>query len=735
MNIFSRNKIEWVKQHDSMQCGIACLAMICRYYGKNYSLEYLDNFCHANVDGVSMLGIADGAASVGLETMTAAASTDELREIKLPCILHWNQNHFVVLCNISKNGKTFTIADPGKGIIKYRRKEFESHWISSVTDGLPSGTVMQLTPQKNFYDANYEKVAEKRSFRFLFGYIKQYRKYFIQIILGLALGCILQLIMPFLTQAIVDLGIRHKNIGFIWLILLGELMIVIGRTATDFIRRWLLLHISIRINISLVSDFFIKLLKLPMAFFDTKLMGDLLQRIGDHSRVQNFLTGQVLNIIFTFLSFIIFGVVLLIYNFLIFSVFAIGSICYGLWIISFLKKRKVLDYELFEQQAKNQNKTYQLISSMQEIKLQNCEQRRRWEWEDTQADLFNVQIKSLKLQQTQEAGSVFINEVKNILITVLAATAVINGQMSLGAMLAVQYIIGQLNSPVEQLMAFIYSLQDVKISLERINEIHEGKNEESGENRISSFNDAKTIKLSDIDFKYDPHALRNTLSDISFDIPEGKVTAIVGASGSGKTTLIKLMLGYYPVLSGKITIAGKNINDYNLKWWRRHCGVVMQDGVIFSESIARNIAVDDGSIDIKRLEEAAKIANIHEYVMQLPLKYNTQIGRDGVGLSQGQKQRILIARAVYKNPDFIFLDEATNALDAKNEKAIVENLDRFYKGKTVIVVAHRLSTVKNADQIIVLDGGKVVEMGNHVSLIKRDGVYYNLVKNQLELGN
>lgn len=735
MNIFSRNKIEWVKQHDSMQCGIACLAMICRYYGKDYSLEYLDNFCHANVDGISMLGIADGAESVGLETMTAAASTDELREIKLPCILHWNQNHFVVLSNISKNGKTFTIADPGKGIIKYHRKEFESHWISSVTDGLPSGTVMQLTPQKKFYDANYEKVAEKRSFRFLFGYIKQYRRYFIQIILGLALGCILQLIMPFLTQAIVDLGIRHKDIGFIWLILLGELMIVIGRTATDFIRRWLLLHISIRINISLVSDFFIKLLKLPMAFFDTKLMGDLLQRIGDHSRVQNFLTGQVLNIIFTFLSFIIFGVVLLIYNFLIFSVFAIGSICYGLWIISFLKKRKVLDYELFEQQAKNQNKTYQLISSMQEIKLQNCEQRRRWEWEDTQADLFNVQIKSLKLQQTQEAGSVFINEVKNILITVLAATAVINGQMSLGAMLAVQYIIGQLNSPVEQLMAFIYSLQDVKISLERINEIHEGKNEESGENRISSFNEAKSIKLSDIDFKYDPHALKNTLSDISFDIPEGKVTAIVGASGSGKTTLIKLMLGYYPVLSGKITIAGKNINDYNLKWWRRHCGVVMQDGVIFSESIARNIAVDDGPIDIKRLEEAAKIANIHEYVMQLPLKYNTQIGRDGVGLSQGQKQRILIARAVYKNPDFIFLDEATNALDAKNEKAIVENLDRFYKGKTVIVVAHRLSTVKNADQIIVLDGGKVVEMGNHASLIKRNGVYYNLVKNQLELGN
>lgn len=540
--------------------------------------------------------------------------------------------------------------------------------------------------------------------------------------------------MPFLTQAIVDIGIKYNNIGFIWLVLLGELMIVIGRTATDFIRRWLLLHISMRINISLVSDFFIKLLKLPMAFFDTKLIGDLLQRIEDHSRVQNFLTGQVLNVVFTFLSFIIFGVVLFIYNKIIFGVFIIGSIIYGLWILSFLQRRKVLDYEMFEQQAINQNKTYQFITSMQEIKLQDCEQRRRWEWEDIQADLFKVQMKSLKLQQTQEAGSIFINEVKNILITVFAATAVINGQITLGAMLAIQYIVGQLNSPVEQFMSFIYSLQDVKISLERINEIHEGKNEESTDNQVKTFTDEKSINIESIDFKYDPHALKKTLNGVSFNIPEGKVTAIVGASGSGKTTLIKLMLGYYPVMSGSITIAGRNINEYNLKWWRRHCGVVMQDGVIFSESIARNIAVDDGEVNVMRLERAARIANIHDYVMGLPLKYNTIIGRDGIGLSQGQKQRILIARAVYKNPDFIFLDEATNALDAKNEKTIVENLDEFYQGRTVVVVAHRLSTVKNADKIIVIDGGKIVETGNHASLIKKRGAYFNLVKNQLELG-
>ncbi len=653
----------------------------------------------------------------------------------MPCILHWNQEHFVVLYEISKNGKRYKVADPGKGLITYTKKEFESHWLSSMTDGEPSGIVMQLTPTEEFYKHDYEKTEEKRSFRFLFGYLKQYRRYFTQIILGLALGCVLQLLMPFLTQAIVDLGIKHKDIGFIWLILLGELMIVIGRTATDFIRRWLLLHISMRINISLVSDFFIKLLKLPMSFFDTKLMGDLLQRIGDHTRVQNFLTGQVLNVVFTFLSFIIFGIVLFVYDSFIFGIFAIGSVCYGMWIISFLRKRKVLDYELFEQQARNQNKTYQLITSMQEIKLQDCEQRRRWEWEDTQADLFTVQMKSLKLQQTQEAGSIFINEVKNIIITVLAATAVINGQMTLGAMLAVQYIIGQLNSPVEQFMQFIYSLQDVKISLERINEIHEGKNEETKGNQTTEFKSDKSICIENVDFKYDPHALRKTIEDVSFDIPEGKVTAIVGASGSGKTTLIKLMLGYYPVVSGSISIAGRNINEYNLKWWRRHCGVVMQDGVIFSESIARNIAVDDGGIDVERLEKAARIANIHDYVMGLPLKYNTLIGRDGVGLSQGQKQRILIARAVYKNPDFIFLDEATNALDAKNERAIVENLDEFYKGRTVVVVAHRLSTVKNADQIIVLDGGHVVETGNHSTLIEKKGTYYNLVKNQLELGN
>ena len=682
--------------------------------------------------------MSQAASELGFETASVHLSPDELSQSPLPAILHWNQNHFVVLYRIDRRGR-YHIADPGKGLLTYSRDEFMRRWASTRSGDEDRGIALLLQPGPRFGQskAESEQAGERRSFRFLVGYIKQYRGYFAQIFLGLLLGCVLQLAMPFLTQAIVDRGIHDADIGLIWLILLGELMIVTGRTATDFIRRWLLLHISMRINISLVSDFFIKLLKLPMSFFDTKLMGDLLQRMSDHSRVQSFLTGQTLGVMFTMLSFVVFGAVLFVYSQLIFTVFVIGSLCYALWISAFLRRRKVIDYELFECQAVNQNRTYQFITTMQEIKLQDCERRRRWEWEDAQADLFEVQMRSLSLQQTQEAGSIFINEVKNIVITVFAATAVINGDMTLGAMLAVQYVIGQLNSPVAQIMSFIYSLQDVKISLERINEIHGRRNEEDDGELLTRYADDKnrSITLNDIDFRYDLHALNNTLDNITFTVPQGQVTAIVGASGSGKTTLIKLMLGYYPVNCGSIDIAGADINRYSMTWWRRRCGVVMQDGVIFSESIARNIAVSDGDIDEARLEEAARTACIHDYIMSLPLRYNTKIGRDGVGLSQGQKQRILIARAVYRNPDYIFLDEATNSLDARNEREIVSNLSRFYRGRTVVVVAHRLSTVRDADNIIVLDAGRIVESGNHDSLIAARGHYYNLVKNQLELGN
>ena len=721
-------------QHDSMQCGIACLAMICKHYGKEFSIETLSRYCFASTEGVSLLGISEAANKLGLHSVCGRVSMEQMQQAPLPCILHWNQNHFVVLYK-QKQGKKFYIADPGKGLITYNRKEFVEHWVSTRSQGEEKGIAMFIQPTPVFYEQEGEQQKEKRSFKFLFGYLRQYRRYFGQILLGALVGCLLQLVFPFLTQAIVDVGIVQKNLGIIYLILLGQLMLTVSRTAVDFIRRWILLHISVRINISLVSDFFIKLLKLPMSFFDTKLMGDLMQRMGDHSRVEKFLTNQMLNVAFSLLGFVVFGGVLFSYNLPIFLIFLTGSVLYGGWIAFFLEKRKQLDYLFFERQAANNSKTYQFITSMQEIKLQDCEQRRRWEWEDVQADLFGVSQKQLKLQQTQEAGSVFINEVKNILITITAATAVIHDEMTLGMMLAVQYIIGQLNSPVEQLMAFLYSLQDVKISLERINEIHGMENEESNKDALTAFADEdRSLYFRQADFKYDPHHPRKTLDGVDVVIPQGKVTAIVGTSGSGKTTMIKLLLGYYRVLGGSITIGNTDLQQYNPKWWRRQCGVVMQDGIIFSESIARNIAVGDGEIDKERLQQSARIACIEDYILSLPLKYNTLIGQDGVGLSQGQKQRILIARAVYKNPDYIFLDEATNALDANNERAIVENLMEFYQGKTVVVVAHRLSTVKNADQLVVVEKGRIVETGTHEELIHRQGAYWHLVKNQLELG-
>ncbi len=724
----------FTKQHDAMQCGVACLHMICRHYGVNYSIGFLSNVCRETTEGVSLFGLSKAASQLGLNTVYGRISVDKLINATLPSILHWNQNHFVILYKV-KNGQTYYVADPGKGLVKFSKEEFKEHWISTKSGTQEKGIVMFLTPTIDFGKLKDQTIHNVHTLKFLSGYFAQYKQLFVYVALGLVLGCLLQLLMPFLTQMVVDVGIKHKNINFIWLVMVGQLVVVLSRTITDFIRRWLLLHISMKINVSMLSDFFIKLLKLPMSFFDVKLMGDLMQRMDDHRRIQRFLTQETINVMFSFLSIFVFGSVLCIYNKTIFGIFVIGSFLYGTWLLTFLKKRKVLDYELFDCQARNQDKSYQFVTSMQEIKLQDCEQRRREEWEDVQADLYNVQMKSLKLGQSQEAGAIFINEAKNILITVLAATAVIKCEMSLGMMLAVQYIIGQLNVPIDQLMNFLYSFQDVKISLERINEVHTIDNEDDKEHCVKSFVGGQSLTMENIQFKYDIYAKDNIIDGVSLVFPEHKMTAIVGSSGSGKTTLLKLLLGYYPVTGGKIRIGDVDISHVNLKWWRQKCGVVMQEGVIFSESIARNIAVGDDEIDVDRLKFAAKMSNIHEYVMSLPLKYNTIIGRDGVGLSQGQKQRILIARAVYKDPQYIFLDEATNALDTMNERIIVDNLDSFYKGKTVIVVAHRLSTVKSADQIVVLNSGKVVEIGNHSSLVEKKGAYYNLVKNQLELGS
>jgi ATP-binding cassette subfamily B protein len=634
----------------------------------------------------------------------------------------------------SKSTKIF-IADPGKGLINYTEEEFKENWLSTKTQGEDKGIALLLEPTAAFYAQQGEK-RERDSLKFLFTYFLKYKRFFSQLVLGLVLGSLFQLILPFLTQSVVDIGIKNQNVGFIYLVLIAQLMLMLSRMSVDFIRRWILLHISTRINLSLVSDFFIKLMKLPMSFFDTKLMGDLLQRIEDHRRVERFLTAQSLSVLFSVFNFIVFGIVLWIYSIKIFFVFLIGSIIYTSWILLFLKKRRQLDFKYFEQRAINQSKTYQLINGMQEIKLQNCEQRKRWEWEDVQADLFKVNISSLKLEQYQEAGNVFINETKNILITIIAATSVIHGELTLGMMLAVQYIIGQLNAPIEQTVQFIHDYQDTRISLERINEIHhqEDENKQKEYTQFINLSD-KNIQLNDLTFQYEgPHSPK-ALNNINLQIPEGKVTAIVGASGSGKTTLIKLILQYYEPVVGNIFIGNQNLNDFNTKWWRNQCGAVMQDGFLFTESIARNIAVSNEEIDTIKLHFAAQTANIHDFIDTLPLKYNTVIGQEGQGISQGQRQRILIARAVYRNPDFIFLDEATNALDANNERRIIENLEQFYKGKTVVVVAHRLSTVKNADRIVVLEKGEIVEQGTHKELTASKGAYYNLVKNQLELGN
>ncbi len=721
-----------------MDCGPACLRMVAKYYGKNVTLQELRSLSSTTREGSSLLGISDAAEKTGFRTLGVKITYEKLVEdASLPCIAHWNQSHFVVVYKIKKD--KIYIADPGHGLLTYTKDEFLKSWQSDTKEGI----LLLLEPSPEFYtgaaSADGDTTA-KKGFSFLFLYLFRYKKLLVQLIFGLLAGSLLQLIFPFLTQSIVDIGVQNSDLHFIYLVLFAQLMLFFGRISIEIIRSWILMHISSRINISLVSDFFVKLMKLPISFFDVKMTGDIMQRINDHQRIESFLTSTSLNVLFSFMNLVVFGFVLAFYSLTIFSVFFAGSLLYFLWILFFLKRRADLDFKRFNQHAQNQSKVMELITGMQEIKLNNAERQKRWQWENIQVRLFKINIKGLALEQMQNAGSGLINELKNILITFLSAKLVIDGQITLGMMLSISYIIGQLNSPIMQLVSFTQNLQDARLSLERLSEIHSKEDEEKNNNDfLHPFNDVNadntSIELKNISFKYTGTYGDMVLKDLELTIPARKITAIVGTSGSGKTTLMKLLLKFYEPQSGVISIGKQYLNTIPPKTWRSVCGVVMQEGYIFSDTIANNIAVGDDHIDVERLRNAVRIANIKEHIESLPLRYNTKIGMEGLGLSSGQKQRILIARAVYKNPEYLFFDEATSALDANNEKVIMNNLDEFFKGKTVVVIAHRLSTVKNADQIIVLDKGKIVELGNHTELTALKGNYYELVKNQLELGN
>lgn len=722
-------------QLESADCGPSCLRMIAKYYGRNYSVQYLREQAFITREGVSMLGISDAAERIGFRTMGVKVTLEQLRtEVPLPCVLHWNQNHFVVLYKV-KNGKYY-IADPATKKLVYEESELARCWCSTVVEGKDTGAALLFEPGPDFYDREEEDTRTGKGLSFFFRYLTPYRRELFQLVLGMLTASILQLILPFLTQSMVDTGIRDGNLSFITLILVAQLVIFVAKLSVDFIRSWILLHVNTRINIALISDFLAKLMRLPLHFFDTKMVGDIMQRIGDHNRIETFMTGSSISTLFSFVNFIVFGFVLAYYDLTILVLFLVGNGLYVAWILAFMKYRRELDIKRFAQAAGEQSNLFQLVTGMQEIKLNNCETEKRWEWERIQVKLFKISIKGLALQQYQQLGSVFFNQTTNILISFLAARAVVSGEMTLGMMMSLTYIVGQLTAPIEQFIGFARSFQDAKISLERLGEIHQKEDEEQTlalkTNRLP---EERTLRIEDVCFSYDGADRDYVLEHVSLAIPEHKVTAVVGASGSGKTTLVKLLLGFYEPNKGTIRVGNVLLKDMNPHVWRAHTGCVMQDGFIFSDTIARSIAVGAESIDKERLLHAVTVANIREFIDSLPLGYNTKIGMEGNGVSQGQRQRILIARAVYKDPEFIFLDEATNALDANNEKEIMEHLHRFYRGRTVVVVAHRLSTVRDADNIVVLDKGRVAEEGTHEELTAKRGIYYELVKNQLELGN
>ena len=726
-------------QHDAADCGPASLRMIAKYYGKEYSAEMLRRHCYISREGVSMLGISDAAEYIGFRTIGVRISFEQLaEEALLPCILHWNQNHFVVCYKIEKKRKgkyNIYISDPASQRLCYTKDEFLKCWLSTKSGNIDKGSALLLEPGVDFGNREEEVEAKKHSLSFFLKYLLPYKGQFVQLLFGMIVGSLLQLIFPFLTQAMVDWGIGEKNLSLITLILIAQLTLFLAQLSVGYIRSWILLHINSRVDISLISDFLIKLMNMPLHFFDTKRTGDIMQRIGDHGRIKGFLMGNSMSILFSLANFIIFAGILAYYNIKILTIFLIGNTFYVLWILYFMKYRRELDIKRFNQASNEQNKIIQLIQGMQDIKLNNCEKQKRWEWERVQVNLFKISVRGLTIGQIQQAGTVFFTQTTHILISFIAARAVVEGQMTLGMMMSLTYIIGQVSAPIGDFIGFAQALQDAKISLERLNEIHAQEDEEQDiANKTSSLPKDKSICIDHLRFSYDGSERNYALDDVSLVIPEHKVTAIVGESGSGKTTLIKLMQGFYQPNSGSIKIGNLNLNTINPHLWRSKTGSVMQESFIFSDSIANNIALNTDDVDTERLYHAAIMANADEFISALPLGYNTKIGMEGSGVSQGQRQRLLIARAIYKNPEYIFFDEATNSLDATNERTIMDNLHEFYKGRTVIIAAHRLSTVKDADQIVVMKQGHIVEIGTHEELVEKRGNYYTLVKNQLELG-
>jgi len=724
----------FVKQPDAMDCGPACLKMIAEYHRMSFSLESLRKKCYITREGVSFLGLSEAADSLGFRTIGVKIPFGMLNDnVPLPCIVHWRQRHFIVVYKI-KNEKIWA-ADPAVGLVKFSREEFERNWSSTIVEGSPAGLVLIIEPTPSLYE-NENETQKTRGFRFLFKYFQLYRKYFIQLMLGLLLGSCIQLVIPFLTQSIIDIGLNNNDIGFVYLILFAQLALVFGRLSVEFIRSWLLLHIGARVNVAVISGFLQKLMSLPVAFFDTKLTGDILQRIEDNNRIEEFLTSASLNILFSFVNLFVFGIVLAVFSLKILLLFLTGSALYIIWVSVFMKSRAQLDHQRFKQMSVSGNKLINMVNGMQEIKLTQSELSMRWDWEKLQATLFGLKVKALSIVQYQSAGATFINEVTNVLITVAAVTAVMKNEMTLGMMLAVQFIIGQLNVPVSQIITFFRMSQDAKMSLDRLSEVHDLEEEEPDPGaKIRKLPEKKDIYINGLSYQYEGPRSPFALKDIDLFIEENKITAIVGTSGSGKTTLLKMLLGFYHPVGGDILIGDLRLSNLSLKIWREKVGAVMQDGFLFPDTIAANIAPGTEEIHEDRMADAAEIANIRGFIESLPLGYNTKIGANGHGLSEGQKQRLLIARVIYKNPEIIIFDEATNSLDANNEKVIVENLSEFFEGKTVIVVAHRLSTVRNADKIVVLDNGRIIETGTHEGLIGKRGAYYNLVKNQLELGN